>query len=124
MPITLSTGDEACGPGDATEVQADPMKIEPSLMKAAGHVGAQSVQTREVQTDRGLRSTSTAGAGRSSDSAVLSGLAKDVRTAQKAFEQVPDVRAERVEALKQQVAEGTLNVDAELIADKLMQNVL
>lgn len=36
----------------------------------------------------------------------------------------PDVRAEKVEGLKQSIAEGTYNVDAEKLAEKIMDEIV
>ena len=99
------------------------MKIEPSLMSAAGRVAAQGVEQREIQASSNAGGSSVVKTG-SGDAAVLSNRAKDVRGAQKAFAEQPDVRTDRVEAAKAQIANGTYEVDAELIADRLMADVM
>ena len=55
------------------------------------------------------------------DQAVLSSEAKDVLCAQKALAQQPDIRAEKVAELKQQIAGGTFKIDPELIAEKVIK---
>ena len=47
-------------------------------------------------------------------------MGKDIQTAKQAVAASSDVRMDRVEALKAQIAAGTYNVSTEKLADKLM----
>ena len=49
----------------------------------------------------------------------ISSIARDVKLAKKAIEELPDVREERVRELKDQIEQGTYNVSGEKIAEKM-----
>ncbi len=50
----------------------------------------------------------------------LSTTAKDVQTLNSAVSQLPDVRQEKVQALKEQVEKGAYQVNAEQVAEKMV----
>jgi negative regulator of flagellin synthesis FlgM len=54
----------------------------------------------------------------------LSSIAKDIVHAEKAIEQLPDVRAQKVQELKAQIETGKYNVNGEKIAEKMMSESL
>jgi negative regulator of flagellin synthesis FlgM len=58
------------------------------------------------------------------DTVVLSDTAKKVQEAQKQLEAIPDVREDKVAQLKEQIENGTYEMDEEKIADKMMKDAL
>jgi negative regulator of flagellin synthesis FlgM len=54
------------------------------------------------------------------DQASLSTRARELSLAREAARQAPDVRAERVAALRQQIAAGTYHVSDDLLAQKIV----
>jgi len=54
------------------------------------------------------------------DSVEISERARELARAQQAVEAAPDVRADKVAELKQQIEAGTYDVPAEALADKLL----
>jgi negative regulator of flagellin synthesis FlgM len=50
----------------------------------------------------------------------LSTTAKDVQNLKNAISKLPDVREEKVQALKDQVEKGTYRVDADKVAEKMV----
>jgi negative regulator of flagellin synthesis FlgM len=50
----------------------------------------------------------------------LSTTAQDVQNLKNAISKLPDVREEKVQALKDQVEKGTYRVDADKVADKMV----
>ena len=54
------------------------------------------------------------------DSVEVSERARELSRAQEAVESAPDIRADKVARLKQQIAEGSYSVPAEMVADKLL----
>jgi negative regulator of flagellin synthesis FlgM len=50
----------------------------------------------------------------------LSAQARDVQTIKKAINELPDVRKEKVDALKKQIREGSYDVNGEKIAQKMI----
>lgn len=63
---------------------------------------------------------STYGTTSTTDQVSFSTMGKDMQTAKSALKEVPDVREERINALKESIANGTYQVSAESFADKLM----
>ena len=58
------------------------------------------------------------------DTVVLSDTAKKVQEAQKQIETIPDVREDKVAQLKEQVENGTYDMDEEKIARKMISDAL
>jgi len=58
------------------------------------------------------------------DKVIVSDQAREVRKVKEAIAKLPDVRSERVEGLKKQVAEGSYKPKAEDIAEKLIGRIL
>ena len=58
------------------------------------------------------------------DTVVLSDTAKKVQEAQKQLEAIPDVREDKVAQLKEQVENGTYEMDEEKIACKIIKDSL
>lgn len=56
------------------------------------------------------------------DSVVLSNNARSVAAAVDAVKSAPDVRAEKVDAIKQRVTDGTYHVDARVLARKMLKD--
>src|SRR5215207_4428827 len=54
------------------------------------------------------------------DSVVLSADARSLAAAHEAVQQAPEVRAEKVDAIKQRVTDGTYHVQANVLARKLL----
>jgi flagellar biosynthesis anti-sigma factor FlgM len=58
------------------------------------------------------------------DKVSLSDKAREVRQAVSALEKIPDVRDDKVEAIRARMASGTYDINGERIADKLMHESL
>ena len=102
-------------------MQGDLMKIDTSMVAAGGGVAAGKVSLRPTE---GLAATSPGTVGQATakaDEADLSQTARDVCVAQKALAATPDVREDKVAELKQKIADGTFEVNADLIADKIIE---
>ena len=95
------------------------MRIEPEPTRLAAASTAERISRQQLDRQaavpsRGAVETS----GR--DEAILSPQAQDVLSARRAYSQTPEVRADKVASLKRQIAEGKFQVDADLVASKLM----
>ncbi len=64
--------------------------------------------------------SSVNGATSTRDRVSFSTVGKDMQIAKTALSSVPDVREDKVNALKESIANGTYQVSAECFADKLM----
>ena len=58
------------------------------------------------------------------DTVALSNAAKDIQEAQKQLEAIPDVREDKVAQLKEQIENGTYEINEEKIADKMLKDAL
>lgn len=58
----------------------------------------------------------------SPDSVQISRMGKEYQIAKQAVAQTPDIREEKVEAIKERIASGTYDVSANELADKLINN--
>ncbi len=54
------------------------------------------------------------------DEVVLSPMAKEIQEAKKIIDSMPDIREEKVARLKEQIQNGTYQVDGEKIAGKMI----
>lgn len=59
----------------------------------------------------------------SKDEVDLSETAKDFRDIYKALSDTPDVRADKVKAIKESMQNGTYNVTAAQVADKILSQI-
>ena len=60
----------------------------------------------------------------SQDTFSLSVQAEDYQLARKAVARVPDVREDKVDALKSQIESGLYSVSASMVADKILHNLV
>ena len=58
------------------------------------------------------------------DTVALSDAAKDIQEAQKQLEAIPEVREDKVAQLKEQIENGTYEIDEEKLADKILKDSL
>jgi negative regulator of flagellin synthesis FlgM len=54
----------------------------------------------------------------------ISSKAKDIQKATKAVNAAPDIRIEKVNYIKEQIANGSYNVLSEQIAEKILENII
>jgi negative regulator of flagellin synthesis FlgM len=71
----------------------------------------------ETQAQTGITSTLT-------EKVDLSAKAKDIQKIKQIVEQTPDVRADKVQALKHQIETGNYQVDAAKVAENLVKQSL
>ena len=87
-------------------------------MKIDGYRAAQIAQTYGLQAV-GSGTAKTKKAGQRPDQASLSAEAQELLAARRAVQESPDVRADRVAALRQQIQDGTYKVDEYALARRL-----
>lgn len=76
---------------------------------------------RQAEADATHRPAPAAQARPNGDEATLSERAHLLQKARAAFDQTPDVRADKVEPLRQAVNDGKYQIDFRLLADRLMR---
>lgn len=86
--------------------------------KSSAAQGPQAAQAK--RTDKAEAKAAAAGSAK----AEISGKAKEMAQAKQAAADAPDVREEKIAALKARIAEGKYKVDAEAIADRMVDDHL
>ena len=75
-----------------------------------------------VSKPAGNRSAAAAAAPDFKDRLNISGQGKDLQVAKQAVAAAPDIREDRVAALKAAYQSGTYNISANAVADKILEN--
>lgn len=84
-------------------------------------VKTEKVQVRKSEDSAAATPEKT---GQPTDRVVLSADSLEVQKAKDILEQTPDVRMDRVQALKEEIARGEYQVDPHRLADKMMGSLL
>lgn len=74
------------------------------------------------KANRANRTSQTSKIKKEKDSVAISDLAKDLQIAKKAVKKAPDIRQNKVDAIKKRIQSGTYNVSAKEVADKIMEH--
>mgnify|MGYP003962576893 CR=1 FL=1 len=54
----------------------------------------------------------------------ISSKAKDIQKATESINAAPDIRIEKVDLIKEQIANGSYNVSSEQLAEKIIENII
>lgn len=101
-------------------MKIDPNFLDPSASQNIGNTAAKPSSSSSKIADSGdVASASDAG-----DTVELSGTLSEVQQLKTQLSQVPDVRANRVAALQQQIQQGTYRPSSQAIADAMMSDLL
>lgn len=95
-----------------------------SKVSDASAQAIQQYQKGEPVRNETEKSVGAAASAPTTEKVDLSAKAKEIRQIKKILEEIPDVREEKVQALKRQIANGSYQVDAGKIADKLVGEAL
>src|SRR5581483_8378874 len=99
-------------------MKIDPNFLDPSASQNIGNTAAKPSSFPNKSGDAGdVSSASDAG-----DTVELSGTLSEVQQLKSQLSQVPDVRANRVAALQQQMQQGTYRPNSQAIADAMMSD--
>ena len=75
----------------------------------------------KTDTSKSLDGTSSTG---STEHIVISSKAKDIQKATEAMNAAPDIRIEKVDRIKEQIANGSYSVSSEQLAEKILENII
>lgn len=91
---------------------------------ASGVYQRQVAQAQATTAHEATRRTarSGGGTGRRTDEVSLSATAQSFARVMEAVQQQPDVRADRVAAVRARIADGTYGIDADLIAQRIAEH--
>ncbi len=94
------------------------MRIDPKKPSEITRKAVQATRSEQVgQVDAAARSSQAPHA----DQVSLSPQARQIQRAHQALSGVPEVRREKVAQAKRKIAQGTLEIDAEAIARKIIE---
>ncbi len=79
-------------------------------------------QVSQLYRNNGTKKVSKTGNTAAADKVEISQIGKDYQVAKQAVSAASDVRADKVNAIREQMASGTYNVSMEEVADKLLGN--
>ena len=75
----------------------------------------------KTDTSKSQGSTSSTGG---AEHIAISSKAKDIQKATEAVNAAPDIRIEKVNQIKEQIANGTYKVSSEQLAEKIIENII
>lgn len=94
--------------------------INPIPQNTVNNANTQRVQQSTTQQGSSTATSATGNAGKT-DSVELTEQARLLRTAQQALSQLPEVDSAKVDALRERIASGEYTVDADLLAERLLE---
>ncbi len=84
------------------------------------------LKTEKLQVKRGeaLAAKAPTGAVQGGDKVNLSAGTQDIQRVKEVLAQTPEVRVEKIKALKGQIERGEYRVDAHAVADRMLQSLI
>jgi negative regulator of flagellin synthesis FlgM len=96
------------------------MKIDPSTLHRIGRGKVGRVAGESVEAAKPVQESAVSRGTGGTDQLALSSRAEEIRMARAALAEAPQVRAERVAELKAQIEAGTYTVDADKVAERIL----
>tara|TARA_B100000315_G_scaffold195228_1_gene186042 strand:+ start:15411 stop:15746 length:336 start_codon:yes stop_codon:yes gene_type:complete len=103
------------------EIPGSPGHFKSSTSKTGSKKEAKKTDTKDSKAS-GSEKKSTQYA--SSEKVLLSSKAKDIAKVSEIIKASPDIRTEKVERIKSEIAKGTYSVDGKEIAGKILEEIL
>lgn len=97
------------------------MKIEGSRTPDSQEVQIRTQRLNKQETTSATQATLQKGT--KTDQLHLSGRAKEMEEMQNVINQMPEIRIDKVETLKQSIKAGTYKVDSVLVAGKILEEI-
>ena len=95
------------------------MRIDPDKLSRVAGKPVEPAQTPEVKPAE-VEGATAPSASAQADQVVLSQRAAEIQMAKEALASVPEVRQEKVAAIKKRIEEGTYEIDGEAIAARII----
>lgn len=89
-------------------------------------VKGKTIQDRIKVGDKAAtaKSQGSASSTSGSEQIAISSKAKDIQKATEAVNTAPDIRVEKVDRIKNQIADGSYRVSSEKLAEKVLENII
>ena len=97
------------------EIPGNDFRIKGKTIQDRVKVGDKSATTKSQG------STSSTGG---TEQIAISSKAKDIQKATEAVNTAPDIRIEKVDRIKSQIADGSYRVSSEKLAEKVLENII
>ncbi len=105
----------------------DSMEIPGNDFTAKNKIAQEKIsknQAIKTSTSQSSSSGQTSGQTSTSEQIVLSSKAKGIQQAQEVVKNSPDVRTEKVNRIKKEIAEGSFSVDSDALAEKILKDII
>ena len=102
------------------EIPGNEFRLKDKVVRDRAKVSGKEVVSKSDSKDSASKS---AGAG-SSEQIALSSKAKDIQKAHEVIRSTPDIRVDKVNKIKQDLADGRYDVKIQDIADRILKQVL
>ncbi len=100
------------------EIPSNEYRLKNKIIQDRAKVGSKE------GSGKGESAESSSKAGGSSEQIVLSSKAKDIQRAQEAVRSAPDIRVDKVNRIKQQLSDGTYQVNTRDVAEKILKEII
>ena len=97
------------------EILGNDFRIKGKTLQDRVKVGDKTATTKSQGS-----TSSTSG----TEQIAISSKAKDIQKATEAVNAAPDIRIEKVDRIKDQIADGSYRVSSEQLAEKVLQNII
>ena len=89
-------------------------------------IKSKAIQDRIKVADKGSVSKSSGGTSSTSgtEQIAISSKAKDIQRATEVVNTAPDIRTDKVERIKNEIAKGSYRVSSEVLAEKILENII
>lgn len=98
------------------------MKIDPNSIRSIGKSGIERVGNSAIEQARGVEGGGAVARGAGADRLALSQRAEEMKAARAVMMEAPEVRADRVAELKAKIDAGTYQVDADKVAERILDS--
>lgn len=102
------------------EIPGNELRLKNKIVQDRTKVSAKDTSS----ADNAGSTPSTSGAGGAGEQIALSSKAKDIQKAHEVIRSTPDIRTDKVNAIKQKIADGSYKVDSQAVADKILKQVV
>ena len=97
------------------EIPRNDFRIKGKTIQDRVKVGDKTATTKSQD-----RTSSTSG----TEQIAISSKAKDIQKATEAVNAAPDIRIEKVDRIKDQIADGSYRVSSEQLSEKILENII
>ncbi|MBI5427241.1 MAG: flagellar biosynthesis anti-sigma factor FlgM [Nitrospinae bacterium] len=96
------------------------LRIKNKVIQEKAKVGGKP----PAKSDSGVAPSAKSGGTGSSEQIALSSRAKDIQRAHEAVRSAPDIRVDKVNQIKQKIADGTYRIESKDVADKVLKEII